>query len=73
MNFPLGFFREVLDAAGGMLPGRQFKACYPGGSSCALLTAADLDISMDFEYTSSSAIRLWELPLSLSWMIRQIW
>lgn len=49
-EFPLGVsLREVLDAAGGMFPGRQFKACYPGGSSCSLLTARDLDISMDFE------------------------
>src|SRR5690606_21638896 len=28
---------------------RTFKACYPGGSSCALLTAKDMDISLDFE------------------------
>ncbi len=49
-EFPLGVpLREVLDAAGGMFPGRKFKACYPGGSSCALLTERDLDISMDFE------------------------
>jgi NADH-quinone oxidoreductase subunit F len=49
-EFPLGVsLREVLEAAGGMLPNRTFKACYPGGSSCALLTARDLDISMDFE------------------------
>lgn len=49
-EFPLGVsLREVFDVAGGMLPGRQFKACYPGGSSCALLTARHLDISMDFE------------------------
>jgi NADH-quinone oxidoreductase subunit F len=49
-EFPLGIsLREVLNAAGGMLPGRKFKACYPGGSSCALLTERDLDISMDFE------------------------
>lgn len=49
-EFPLGVsLREVLEAAGGMFPGRKFKACYPGGSSCALLTAKDLDISMDFE------------------------
>ncbi len=41
--------REVLDTAGGMLPGRSFKACYPGGSSCSLLTAKDIDIAMDFE------------------------
>lgn len=49
-EFALGVsLREVLDAAGGMLPGREFKACYPGGSSCSLLTARDLDISMDFD------------------------
>lgn len=49
-EFPLGVtLREVLDAAGGMLPGRKFKACYPGGSSCQVLNASDIDISMDFD------------------------
>jgi NADH-quinone oxidoreductase subunit F len=49
-EFPLGVsMREVIDIAGGMRPGRKFKCCYPGGSSCALLTEKDLDISMDFE------------------------
>lgn len=49
-EFPLGVtMRDVINAAGGMLPGRTFKACYPGGSSCSLLTAKHLDISMDFE------------------------
>lgn len=49
-EFPLGVtLREVLDAAGGITAGRQFKACYPGGSSCSVLTARDIDISMDFE------------------------
>ena len=49
-EFPLGVpLRTVLEAAGWMLPGRKFKACYPGGSSCALLTERDLDITMDFE------------------------
>ncbi len=49
-EFPLGVpLKEIIDAAGGMAPGRTFKACYPGGSSCALLTAKDIDIPMDFE------------------------
>lgn len=49
-EFPLGVpLREVLEAADWMLPGRTFKACYPGGSSCSLLTDRDLDISMDFD------------------------
>ncbi|MBS0655851.1 MAG: SLBB domain-containing protein, partial [Verrucomicrobia bacterium] len=39
-EFPLGItLREVIDAAGGILPGNHFKACYPGGSSCSLLTS----------------------------------
>lgn len=49
-EFPLGVtLKEVLEAAGWMLPGRSFKACYPGGSSCSLLTARDLEITMEFE------------------------
>lgn len=53
-EFPLGIsLKDILEAAGGMLPGRTFKACYPGGSSCALLTAKDLDISLDFETLSA--------------------
>lgn len=49
-EFPLGVtLRTVLNAAGGFFPGRKFKACYPGGSSCSVLTERDLDIEMDFE------------------------
>jgi NADH-quinone oxidoreductase subunit F len=49
-EFPIGIpLREVLEIAGGMFPDRSFKACYPGGSSCSLLTARDMDISLDFE------------------------
>lgn len=49
-EFPLGTkLREVLEAAGGVPAKRHFKACYPGGSSCSLLTEKDLDISMDYE------------------------
>lgn len=49
-EFPIGItLQQALDAAGGMLPNRKFKACYPGGSSCALLTERDLNISLDFD------------------------
>lgn len=49
-EFPLGTpLRTIIEAAGGMRPGRSFKACYPGGSSCSLLTANHIDITMDFE------------------------
>ncbi len=51
-EFPLGVpLRDVLETAGGMFPGRTFKACYPGGSSCSLLT--DLDAAMDFDSLAS--------------------
>lgn len=53
-EFPLGVpLREVLERAGWMLQGRKFKACYPGGSSCSLLTERDLDVPMDFESVAS--------------------
>ena len=49
-EFPLGVpLRTVLEAAGWMLPGRKFKACFPGGSSSVILTDRDLDIAMDFD------------------------
>ncbi|MBA2727783.1 MAG: NADH-quinone oxidoreductase subunit NuoF [Parachlamydiaceae bacterium] len=58
-EFPLGVkLSEVLEVAGGMLPGRKFKACYPGGSSCSLLTAKDIDISMDFESLEANSSAL---------------
>lgn len=53
-EFPLGTpLKRILEAAGGMLPGRTFKACYPGGSSCCLLTKEEMDLPMDFEALSS--------------------
>lgn len=49
-EFPLGVsMKNVIEKAGGMRKGRTFKACYPGGSSCSLLTSDDLDVPMDFE------------------------
>ncbi len=42
--------REILDEkAGGMWKGRQLKAWFPGGSSCALLTGADVDVVLDHD------------------------
>lgn len=53
-EFPIGVtLKTVIDKAGGMLPGRKFKACYPGGSSCALITASHLDTILDFETLAS--------------------
>lgn len=48
---PLGITLRslVFDHAGGLWLGRRFKAAFPGGSSSALLTEADLDVKMDYD------------------------
>jgi len=49
-EFPMGvLLKDVLAAAGGVRAGRTFKACYPGGSSCALLTINDMETPLCFE------------------------
>ncbi len=50
-ELPLGIpLREIIeDFGGGVWQGRKFKACLPGGSSTQFLTAADLDVAMDFD------------------------
>ncbi len=37
------------EICGGPLPGRKFKACFPGGSSSPLLKAEEFDVPMDFD------------------------
>ncbi len=48
---PLGVtLRSLIFAyAGGLRPGRRFKAAFPGGSSSMILTEADLDVKMDYD------------------------
>ncbi len=49
-ELPLGTrMRALIEAAGGLRPGRRFKAAFPGGSSSAILTEAHLDVPMDYE------------------------
>jgi len=49
-ELPLGTpIRQVIEAAGGLRPGRTFKACFPGGTSSALLPASYLDTPMDYD------------------------
>lgn len=48
----------VFEHGGGMLGGRAFKAVFTGGPSNTLLTAADLDVSMDFESLRARGSRL---------------
>lgn len=50
-EIPVGMNLKTIlqELCGGPLPGRQFKACYPGGSSSPLLSADEFDVDMDFD------------------------
>jgi NADH-quinone oxidoreductase subunit F len=50
-EFPMGItLRELIyDHCGGMRPGRTLKAVIPGGSSVPVLSAEEIDISLDFD------------------------
>lgn len=41
--------RKVIEHAGGVRRGRKFKACFPGGSSSAILSETYLDTPMDHD------------------------
>ncbi len=59
-ELPLGTNLNVLlnEVCGGPLPGRKFKACYPGGSSSPLLTADEFDVKMDFDSLAAKGTML---------------
>lgn len=44
----------IFDLAGGLREGREFKACWPGGSSVPVLTAEHLDTPLDYESLASA-------------------
>jgi len=49
-EFPMGTpFRTILEEAGGVRGGRALKAFLPGGSSAPVLTAAEIDVPLDFD------------------------
>jgi NADH-quinone oxidoreductase subunit F len=41
--------RQLIERAGGVREGRRLKAVVPGGSSAPLLTAAEIDVTMDVD------------------------
>ncbi|MGE5327493.1 MAG: NADH-quinone oxidoreductase subunit NuoF [Deltaproteobacteria bacterium] len=47
MGFPLK--RMIEEVGGGVLGGKKLKAVIPGGSSCPVLTADEVDLPMDFD------------------------
>jgi len=50
-EIPLGMNMKkfIYEVAGGIRGGRKLKAVIPGGSSCPLLKADEIDISMDYD------------------------
>src|SRR5271163_3239132 len=50
-ELPMGFsLRQMIeDVAGGVADGRKLKAVIPGGSSCPVLKAEEIDVAMDFD------------------------
>jgi NADH-quinone oxidoreductase subunit F len=50
-ELPLGFplRRLIEEVAGGVKDGKKLKAVIPGGSSCPLLTADEIDVNMDYD------------------------
>src|SRR5271169_6115480 len=59
-ELPMGFpLRKIIeDVAGGMRNGRKLKAIIPGGSSCPLLTAEEIDINMDYDSVAKAGSML---------------
>lgn len=47
MGFPLR--RMIEEIGGGVLGGKKLKAVIPGGSSCPVLTAEEIDVNMDYD------------------------
>ena len=50
-ELPMGFNlkKMIYEVAGGIPGGKKLKAVVPGGSSCPLLTAEEIDVAMDFD------------------------
>jgi NADH-quinone oxidoreductase subunit F len=50
-ELPMGTpLRQIIyEHAGGIVGGRKLKAVVPGGSSCPILTADEIDVPMDFD------------------------
>jgi NADH-quinone oxidoreductase subunit F len=58
-EFPVGTpLREIIDEAGGMSPGREFKAFLPGGASTGFMPGRYIDVPMDNESLKEKGSRL---------------
>src|ERR1700750_1681758 len=58
-ELPMGYNlkKAIYDVAGGIKDGKKLKAVVPGGSSCPVLTADEIDVGLDFDQMGKAGTR----------------
>jgi NADH-quinone oxidoreductase subunit F len=56
MGYPLR--KAIYDVAGGIKDGKQLKAVVPGGASCPILRADEIDVGLDFDQMAKAGTML---------------
>ncbi len=59
-ELPMGYSlkKAIYDVAGGVKGGKKLKAVVPGGSSCPVLTADELEVGLDFDQMAKAGTML---------------
>ncbi len=59
-ELPMGYSlrKAIYDVAGGIPSGKKLKAVVPGGSSCPILKADEIDVGMDFDQMAKAGTML---------------
>jgi NADH-quinone oxidoreductase subunit F len=59
-ELPMGYSlrKAIYDVAGGIKGGKQLKAVVPGGSSCPVLKADEIDVGLDFDQMAKAGTML---------------
>jgi len=59
-ELPMGYSmrKAIYDVAGGIKGGKKLKAVVPGGASCPVLTADEIDVGLDFDQMAKAGTML---------------
>jgi NADH-quinone oxidoreductase subunit F len=59
-ELPMGYSlrKAIYDVAGGIKGGKQLKAVVPGGASCPILKADEIDVGLDFDQMAKAGTML---------------
>jgi NADH-quinone oxidoreductase subunit F len=59
-ELPMGYSlrKAIYDVAGGIKGGKQLKAVVPGGASCPILRADEIDVGLDFDQMAKAGTML---------------